>query len=130
MTKQKSYRQRCAAEGRCPHCGKPCAPYRECQQRRDYKRIQRVLRRGVQFGMFEKTERGYKLLDGSKSIPSKRSGAEGDRRIWPKIGDKPFDPEVLVMNAAHQVAASNKGVVSVEDVERAIGQIRVKAARR
>lgn len=36
--KQKRYRQKCISEGRCPHCGKPCAPYYECDTRRLYKK--------------------------------------------------------------------------------------------
>lgn len=43
--KNKAYRKRCQAAGLCPHCGKPCAPYRECEARRAYKRGRNYLRR-------------------------------------------------------------------------------------
>lgn len=33
-----TYRLKCAADRRCPHCGKPCGPYYECEERRAYKR--------------------------------------------------------------------------------------------
>lgn len=39
--KHKRYRQKCISEDRCPHCGKPCAPYYECEERRKYKRLSR-----------------------------------------------------------------------------------------
>lgn len=38
FNKYQRYRQKCISEGRCPHCGKPCAPYYECEERREYKR--------------------------------------------------------------------------------------------
>lgn len=123
--KQKAYRARCVGAGRCPHCGEPCAPYAECERRRFYKRIQRVLRRGVQFGTFEKTPRGYKILDQSKEIPSKASGREGDRRKWPKIGDKPVDPEKLIHEVAREIAIK-QGVVTEEQVELGIGAMRTR----
>lgn len=44
MTKQTAYRMRQAQAGRCPHCGKPSAPYYECAERRMKKRQLTVLR--------------------------------------------------------------------------------------
>lgn len=41
MNKQKTYRQKRISEGKCPHCGKSCAPFYECEERREYKRISR-----------------------------------------------------------------------------------------
>lgn len=38
MNKHQRYRQKCISEGRCPHCGKPCAPYYTCEERRNYKK--------------------------------------------------------------------------------------------
>lgn len=35
--KHQRYRRRCIEQGKCPHCGKPCAPYGECEERRRYK---------------------------------------------------------------------------------------------
>lgn len=42
----RDYKMRCISEGRCPHCGKPCAPFTECEDRRRYKR-ERYLKRGM-----------------------------------------------------------------------------------
>jgi hypothetical protein len=36
--KQTRYRRKIREQGRCAHCGKPCAPYAECAERRAYKR--------------------------------------------------------------------------------------------
>lgn len=36
--KQRRYRNKCKEEGRCPHCGKMCAPYSACEERRKYHR--------------------------------------------------------------------------------------------
>ncbi len=41
MNKHKRYRQKCIRDGRCPHCGKSCAPFYECEERRKYKRLSR-----------------------------------------------------------------------------------------
>lgn len=37
MNKFQRRYEKCKREGRCPHCGKPCAPYFECAERRAYK---------------------------------------------------------------------------------------------
>ncbi len=44
-TKHSRYRQKCKEEGRCPHCGKPCAPYHECEERHKAKTEGKVTRR-------------------------------------------------------------------------------------
>jgi hypothetical protein len=49
-TKYSRYRQKCITEGRCPHCGKPCAPFFECPQRRVNKLFNRNLREMVKRG--------------------------------------------------------------------------------
>lgn len=36
-----AYKRRLVEQGKCTHCGKPCAPYRECQERREYKNFLR-----------------------------------------------------------------------------------------
>lgn len=46
FTKQARYRQRLIESGRCPHCGRPCQPYYECEDMRR-KRRERYLRRKV-----------------------------------------------------------------------------------
>lgn len=33
------WHERTVKKGRCPHCGKPCQPYRACEARRRYKRL-------------------------------------------------------------------------------------------
>jgi len=42
LTKEARYILKCRAEGRCPHCGKPCAPYKQCEERREYERARAV----------------------------------------------------------------------------------------
>jgi|SRR6266700_7786220 len=39
--KQAKYRRKCLIEGRCTHCGKPCAPYSTCEKRRESSRNRR-----------------------------------------------------------------------------------------
>lgn len=46
MDKNQRYRARQKEQGKCPHCGKPCAPYAECEERREAKAYARLLSRG------------------------------------------------------------------------------------
>jgi hypothetical protein len=39
MSKEARYAFRKKAEGCCPHCGKPCAPYKQCEERREAARL-------------------------------------------------------------------------------------------
>lgn len=39
MTNQQRYRLKAKASGCCPHCGKPCAPYLTCEERRESERL-------------------------------------------------------------------------------------------
>ena len=39
--KNLNYRRRCQAKGLCPHCGKPCAPFFECETRREQRAVRR-----------------------------------------------------------------------------------------
>jgi hypothetical protein len=48
--KYSNYRKRMVSEGRCPHCGKPCAPFYECAERRGKKQFARVLRELIKEG--------------------------------------------------------------------------------
>ena len=41
--KHKRYRLKMQALGRCPHCGRPCAPFAECAERREAVRLRRNL---------------------------------------------------------------------------------------
>ena len=45
--KHSRYRQKMISEGRCPHCGKLCLPFYECQERRVGKTIRRYLKEAV-----------------------------------------------------------------------------------
>ena len=73
-------RQKLAAEGCCPHCGKPCAPFVECEERRAYKR--------------------KKAKD--KTLVHKASGRPGDKRFLPK--PKPeYDWRAVVANASQNL---------------------------
>ena len=56
--KQARYRRKMYLEGKCPHCGKLCAPYSECQERRNSKRIAHVLGRLVKLGELIRVSRG------------------------------------------------------------------------
>ncbi len=40
--------------GRCPHCGKPCSPYGECEQRRVLKRVSAMLHKMARLGLIAK----------------------------------------------------------------------------
>ena len=70
MDKQQRYRQKCISEGRCPHCGKPCAPYYECEVRRLYKSFDYTLTRLVLEGKVEKRKisPGYRFLENGKPL--------------------------------------------------------------
>ena len=57
-TKQQRYRRRNILCGLCPHCGKPCAPYYECDDRRLKHGFDRALRELIKIGMVGKTEDG------------------------------------------------------------------------
>jgi hypothetical protein len=48
--KHSRWRQKMVSEGRCPHCGKPCEPFYECEQRRANKKINRILKEAVAQG--------------------------------------------------------------------------------
>jgi len=39
LTKLARYYLRRVSEGCCPHCGKPCAPYYQCEERREKDRL-------------------------------------------------------------------------------------------
>ena len=56
--KHQRYRQKCITEGRCPHCGEPCAPFYECFKRRIGKLIGGELNRLVRINVLQKISRG------------------------------------------------------------------------
>ena len=57
-TKQKRYRRRKVAENVCPHCGKLCAPYYACHDRRYKKRMCYILNRMADLGEIRKIGQG------------------------------------------------------------------------
>lgn len=119
MDKHQRYRLKCRSEGRCPHCGKPCAPFAECDDRRAWKGVHRVLSRGVKDGIFKKTAGGYQLKDATIKVVTKVSGRKGDRRFLPKFAYMPTDPEEAVEWALFE------GPLTEEQIIKKIGQIRV-----
>ncbi len=63
-TKQARYRRKMRLIGCCPHCGKSCAPYSECQTRRDDRQIHRAMKILCDEGIIERVSRGlYQKLD-------------------------------------------------------------------
>jgi hypothetical protein len=65
-TKQQRYRKRLVEKGCCPHCGKECTPYYECDDRRVKHALNGVLRTLVRQGRVEKTGNGM-----FRGVPSK-----------------------------------------------------------
>lgn len=64
------YRVKQQEVGRCPHCGKPCAPYYECNDRRFYKRVMSALRKMVRLGIIHSPKAGwFEAIDGRTSLP-------------------------------------------------------------
>ena len=73
--KQKRYKEKLISEGRCPHCGVPCAPFVECEERRAYK------------------SRKAK----EKTLVHKKSGKPGDKRFLPRRPE--YDWRVVIVAA-------------------------------
>lgn len=95
------YRQKQIKAGRCPHCGKPCAPFYECDERRMNKQVSKSLNKLIQIGLVIRTDGLYRA-NPIKPILSKRAMGyrtkEGDRRRWPRIGKKYLDiKEIMVI---------------------------------
>lgn len=75
--KNADYRRRCRAKGLCTHCGRPCAPYVTCEDRRAYQNKQRRRVRESQ---------GYKR--GPYVVHSTaRKDVRGPLRRWTKVED-------------------------------------------
>ena len=98
MNKYQRYRLKNTAQGRCPHCGKSCAPYYECEDRRLNKKVYRTLNRMVLSG--ELTQEGD-LYKKEKHEPwikirclSYNTKLE-DRRNLPRIGKQYVDLETI-----------------------------------
>lgn len=134
MDKHQRYRRKCISEGRCPHCGKPCAPYVECPERRTYKRISVALRRMYSVGLVQRVKRGlYKGTPDEQFavFVTKKSGRNGDKRFLPKLGAKPTNPDDLIMSLALSLARKSPDrTVTTKQVEEAFGKERLKRKRR
>ena len=103
--KQRSYRRRSIAAGKCPHCGKQSAPFYECQDRRTYKKIFRILARGAKVGAVVKIKsKGrttWRFPLNPAAWPAERPlKKRRDKRLLPKFGDKPFKYEKLIVELA------------------------------
>lgn len=59
LNKYQRRRRKLVASGRCPHCGKECAPFYECADRRTYKGLCRELQRLVKAGLIKKNGNLY-----------------------------------------------------------------------
>lgn len=66
LTSTQRYAKRATADGRCAHCGKPCAPYTICEDRRAYLRQKQA----------ERHRKQGKAMRGPVAF--------SDRRRWPK----------------------------------------------
>lgn len=103
MDKHKRYRLKCISEGLCPHCGKPCAPYYECDDRRFYRKSNRTLNDLVKLGFLEKTNKNgrnfFKRSNKSIKIEGRSKGyytKPDDIRHLPRVGKKYIDIERLI----------------------------------
>jgi hypothetical protein len=85
LEKAKRYRARKAAQGQCPHCGKPSFPYYECEERRRYKRTHIILRKLIKRGVLERRPDGryYPTAPEPPEVCSHRIQPD-DRRYLPR----------------------------------------------
>lgn len=121
MDKYQRYKQKCVSEGRCPHCGKPCAPYYECDERRAYKKSDRALQSLVNLGIVTKTRQsnGQNTYRGVASPPKLIGRQRGyviksiDCRHLPRIRKKYFNVKNLIMDELGQSALTEKEIVKL-----------------
>lgn len=122
MDKHQRYRQRKIVQGKCPHCGNPCAPYYECEERRINKKMSRLLNRMVLAGLISKSENPGKPTLYSKEphepqIKIKVLEYEikpGDRRNLPRIGKKFVDIEDICTKILREEGAP----LAIEEIEK------------
>lgn len=118
------------AEGRCWHCGKPCAPYYECKERRLYKQLTYYLDRMIALGTITKHRPGisvtYAVAHGVQDLSDKSrssySHRPDDRRCLPRLNGKPIDVQLLIIEAlqAH-------GALSEKELSAAVARRITKA---
>lgn len=97
--KNKRYRDKCIREGRCPHCGQPCAPYYECDKRRFYKKMEKCLRRLVKERVLRCEDGRYLHNEGSDEKFNNivtYSISPDDRRKLARIKNRPIDLKQLL----------------------------------
>lgn len=131
MNKYSRYRRKCVQEGRCPHCGKPCAPYYECDDRRAQKRILYVLHRLRKAGLISRESHGrgceatWRKINGADfdSIKTKISGRTGDSRKQPRLNNRPVDSEAIFL----EILRANSDGLHEHDIFRKFGELRVAA---
>ena len=99
--KQHHYRQRRIKKGCCPHCGKPCAPYYECEDRREKKNINRMLNQMSR----------AKIITKEQDHPWEPALYKA-RRKWPRIGKKYVD----ITNLCEVILREKRGPLSVEEL--------------
>ncbi len=101
LNKYQRYRHKMISQGKCPHCGKPCAPFYECEDRRKRKSMSKLLRRMVWAGilsreikpgkptLYSKVEQETKIEYRGRKISS------WDRRFFPRINKKYINIEEI-----------------------------------
>lgn len=122
----KRYKAKAIAEGRCPHCGDPCAPYFYCERRRLVHRIYVSMRRAIAAGVVKKIDNGkgrrasWKFLGREYGWPSSRaSGRKGDKRLWPRMDDKPVRANSVIRTLALLIAKQHGGFVTEDQISAA-----------
>lgn len=100
--RHKKRRLQLRSAGLCPHCGKPCAPYYWCEERREYVR-------NLQKAKRKYTRGPYKRRSGRPNLP------RGNTRRW-----KPEDDALLLVMNKHNVSTQfmalhfNRKVTAIE----------------
>lgn len=89
MDKHKKYRLHNVAKGKCPHCGKPCAPFYECETRRFAKRLSHALRwlekAGIVRRIVRREPEGGWIFVKEAPLKTRRSGGPKDGRGLPRL---------------------------------------------
>jgi len=116
MDKYQKYRKKMVGAGRCPHCGKTCAPYYECEDRRAYKKSNIALQNMVKVGMLfcKKQPDGtnlYKLKNSDIRIVSHKT-SDNDRRNLPRLGKKYINAKKMILD----IFKENNRALHVDEV--------------
>ena len=96
--KNKRWRDKCVREGRCPHCGQPCAPYYECATRRFHKKLDNFLRRLLKAGVMRREGHKYFAVAEDFSSVITYNICDEDRRHLPRRGNHPMKVEQLLLD--------------------------------